>query len=451
MSLKVEIAPAFLDLYDLAYTNNMRHFFMWGGRGGGKSQAMDDFLAVHGRNDKGLYLCTREIQKSISDSVYHGIKQSIERIGIPGYYMTETSIEHVHGSKMVFAGLGYKDGVNIKSMSKINRAWVEEAQQLRRESIDVLVPTVRNKGSKLYYTFNRTAPRDPIYEFFLTFNTRREKKRAKLPNGQVVYWYLHRGNQVIGIEINHDGNPYFPEALELDRKRDEEHAKTTENWGHYNHVWRGMPQVQSEQSIITLQQAMKAAKRKADDDGAIEIGADIARGGKDKVVFIKRKGLRTIAVKTYANNSDAEKMRITETAERLMAFAGGDKECRIKVDDTGLGGGVTDILEDHGYNVVAVNFAGRAADYDHYTNISAELWYQFASIIDTVQIPDDTDLIEELVERREGRRDSRGRRTVEPKDDFKARVGRSPDLADALLLCYYIPDSIVSSFDWSIA
>jgi hypothetical protein len=266
-----------------------------------------------------------------------------------------------------------------------------------------------------------------------------------------MYWWLYRGDQVVGIQINYDGNPYFPDALELDRKRDEDNAKESDSWGHYNHVWLGMPQAESEQSIITLQQAMKAAKRDVDDEGAVEIGADIARGGKDRVVFVKRKGLKTIAVKTYANNSDAEKMRITETAERLMAFANGDKEIRIKVDDTGLGSGVTDILEDHGYNVVAVNFAGKAADYDHYTNVASELWFQFALIIDTVQIPDDPDLIEELVERREGRRDSRGRRTVEPKDDFKARVGRSPDVADALLLCYYIPDSIVDSFDWSIA
>jgi hypothetical protein len=34
--------------------------------------------------------------------------------------------------------------------------------------------------------------------------------------------------------------------------------------------------------------------------------------------------------------------------------------------------------------------------------------------------------------------DKRGRRKVEEKKKFKARFGRSPDKADALLLTYYV-------------
>ena len=43
--------------------------------------------------------------------------------------------------------------------------------------------------------------------------------------------------------------------------------------------------------------------------------------------------------------------------------------------------------------------------------------------------------------------DKRGRRKVEPKDIFKKRYGRSPDKADALLLCFYEAHQVPSFGD----
>jgi phage terminase large subunit len=440
-----------MPLYEEAHSKDVRHFFLWGGRGGAKTTAMSDFFAMTGRNEKATYLCTRETQNSMAESVYGSIVRSIEALQIPGYYMTESSVDHVMGAHMVFAGIGYRNGQHVKSTTNIGRAWTEEAQQVSQKSLEVLVPTVRKRKSKLYYTFNRIDQRDPIYDYFLSFKTRKQKLAATMEDGTVVTWHLHRGDGAIGIEINHDGNPYFPETLEADRLRDQRHAHETGDWSHYNHVWRGMPQGLGESSIITIRQAMEASRRTVDDEGAIEIGADIARGGKDRVVFYKRKGLAVIDYREYKQNADGQKRRTTETAERLMSFAGDDRDVMIKVDDTGLGGGVTDVLEDAGFNVVGVNFAQNAQNRDYYSNVVAEMWFDFANIVDTVSIPDDIELIEELTERKEGRRDSKGRRTVEKKDDFIQRVGRSPDKADALLLCFYSPSAVVQSVPWVIA
>jgi len=445
------LLPAFIPLYEEAYSKVYRHFFLWGGRGGAKTTGLSDFFAAHGRSEKYTYLCTRETQNSMAESVYGSIVRSIESLAIPGYYMTETSIDHMFGAHMVFSGIGYKNGQHVKSTTNIGRAWTEEAQQISEKSLQVLVPTVRRKESKLYYSFNRVLHRDAIFDYFLSFRTRKEKLEAIMEDGTKVNWTLHRGDGAIGIEINYDGNPYFPDTLDADRLRDERNAGESGDWSHYNHVWLGMPEAYSDSSIITIRQAMEAGRRAPDKDGAIEIGADIARGGRDRIVFYKRKGLAVIDIREYKQNASGEKRRITETAERLMSFARDDKDMRIKVDDTGLGGGVTDILEDRGYNVVGINFASKASDQDHYGNIIAEMWFNFASIVDTVTIPDDIELVEELTERREGRRDSRGRRTVEKKDDFIERVGRSPDKADALLLCFYEPNNIINDIPWVIA
>lgn len=449
-SLHLRVPPAFQPLYEEAYSDRYRHFFLWGGRGAAKSRAMSDFLAIHGRYDRGTFLCTREIQNSLAESVFTDIRESIERIGIPGYYLTENTINHQLGAHFHFAGIGYRDGQHVKSTTNIRRAWTEEAHQVSGKSLEILIPTVRAPGSKLYYTFNRTLHRDAVYGYFLSFKTRGEKLWVTDADGNRHEWRMYRGDGAIGIFANYDSNPFFPDVLEEDRRRDERNAEESGDWSHYNHVWRGMPQASSDSSIITIRQAIEASRREADEDGAIEIGADIARGGKDLVTFYKRKGMRVIGAKEYRRNASGERRRITQTAERLMAFAGDDKTVRIKVDDTGLGGGVTDILEDSGYNVVGVNFAQNANDRDHYGNAASEMWFDFAAVVDEASIPDDVELIEELTERREGRRDSKGRRTVEKKEDFIARVGRSPDKADALLLCFYEPDHVISDFDFSV-
>lgn len=101
-------------------------------------------------------------------------------------------------------------------------------------------------------------------------------------------------------------------------------------------------------------------------------------------------------------------------------------------------GGVSDKLKDLGANVQMVNFGGKPQDDRKYTSVADELWFDFP--IDEVEIPDDDMLFEELTQRKYGY-DQRDRRKVEPKDEFKKRIGRSPDRADGLLLAFYVRGS----------
>jgi phage terminase large subunit len=119
--------------------------------------------------------------------------------------------------------------------------------------------------------------------------------------------------------------------------------------------------------------------------------------------------------------------------ERFVDF---DKEVEMKIDDTGVGGGVTDEMMDRGYkNVRAINFGGTAQDTDKYPNWISEAWFNMAEIVDEVQLPMDTDLLMEL-STRQWKMDNKGKRRVESKDDYKKRGYRSPDLADACIICY---------------
>ena len=184
---------------------------------------------------------------------------------------------------------------------------------------------------------------------------------------------------------------------------------------------------QVDNAIIGREAVLNAMQREVSDEGAIEIGADIARMGDDRTVLTKRKGLKLIETKSYT------KLRTTEVCDKIEAFAGYDKSVLIKVDDTGVGGGVTDELMVRKYNVMAINFGSKPGDPDKYPNLISEAWFYLASIIDSIQLHMDSDLLMELSNRL-WKMDNKGRRGVEGKDDYKKRGYRSPDLADSLIL-----------------
>lgn len=175
-------------------------------------------------------------------------------------------------------------------------------------------------------------------------------------------------------------------------------------------------------------------------DGAEEVGVDVARGGADDSVMYKRKGMKIIARHAIPPKAMPEKAKLVYVAEEVESFVGHNKTIRIKVDDTGLGGGVTDTLQSHGYTVVPVNFGAEASEPDKYPNTISEMWFETGKIVHEIACPESARLMAELVNRKSKGLDKKGRRVVESKDDYKQRHGsKSPDDADAFLLCFYDP------------
>jgi hypothetical protein len=150
----------------------------------------------------------------------------------------------------------------------------------------------------------------------------------------------------------------------------------------------------------------------------------------------RRSGFRTTGHKEFV------KKDTQFIADAAWDFAGRNDQIPIKVDDTGVGGGVTDALKRLGAKVIPVNFGGAPKNQKKYDTVADEMWFEFP--VDEASIPDDPDLMMEL----SGRLyeyDKRGRRKVESKKLFRERFGRSPDKADALLLAYYKDYKRVSS------
>jgi hypothetical protein len=119
-------------------------------------------------------------------------------------------------------------------------------------------------------------------------------------------------------------------------------------------------------------------------------------------------------------------------------MAGNNHDMRIKVDETGVGGGVVDILQSRGYReVVGINFGSKASEEDKFADLPSEMWCTFP--ISEVSLLNDSSLFHELTDRRFSY-DHKARRKVESKDSYKARNGgKSPDKADSVLMLYYEP------------
>src|SRR5690606_26541876 len=98
-----KLLPAFNNLSQALYD-----IIVWkGGRGSGKSQSLVAIGVLESYIDDGVILCCREIQKSISDSVYSVIVSYIEDKGLTkDFKILNNSITNLKtGAEFIFAGL----------------------------------------------------------------------------------------------------------------------------------------------------------------------------------------------------------------------------------------------------------------------------------------------------------------------------------------------------------
>lgn len=399
---EVLIPPEFKELFNPYW----RNIVYYGGRASAKSESVGRSLIMRGRKEKLRILCTRELQMSIKDSVHKLLKDIIELYGFTDYKVTyDTIINKETGTEFIFKGL--RHNINeIKSMQGIDICWVEEAQSITDHSIDVLTPTIRKDGSQIIWTFNRFTELDPVY--------------VKLVMNKPAKTFVMHINYTEMLKYG-----IIPDVILLEAEEDKKTPAL------YAHKWLGEPLGQADMAIIARDMVLKAMRdNEIKSDGEKVIGVDVARMGNDRTVFWKRKGLKSQEHKILT------KQPIPKICDALEHFAQYDKKnTTIKVDDTGVGGGVTDEMKKRGYKVIPINFGSAPNDKDKYPNWISEAWFYLAEQMPNIQLLFNTDLLMELTTR-QWKQDTRGRRAVEGKNEYKKRGYRSPDIADAVVICY---------------
>jgi hypothetical protein len=198
-------------------------------------------------------------------------------------------------------------------------------------------------------------------------------------------------------------------------------------------------------SFLPIEDVMRARKEtELEPSGALVLGVDIARKGKDSTCIAWRRGRVITKIEKYR---DLDLMQVAGLVAKLIRE---EKPERVFCDSTGLGVGVTDRLHEQGYHeVVGVNFSGKPVEPSAQdeqgrptggaANRRAELYIGLKRALEgRLKIPDSDALAADLTSTG-FKYDSSGRVTLESKDDVRKRLGASPDESDAVALTFAQP------------
>lgn len=187
--------------------------------------------------------------------------------------------------------------------------------------------------------------------------------------------------------------------------------------------------------LALVQGCTEGWRRPDPSDGRLEVGVDVARFGDDETIIFARRGpLAYEPVALSGSDTLRTAHEVREVVRRLRV--GGEARPVVRVDGSGVGGGVVDALRTYGdFEVVDANAAASAGT-DEHSRLRDRLWFSLRDWIAAGgRVPRDRRLIQELAAPIYSF-DSKGRLKVESKDDIRAKLRpqRSPDRADALAL-----------------
>lgn len=197
------------------------------------------------------------------------------------------------------------------------------------------------------------------------------------------------------------------------------------------------------------------------------VAVDPARHGPDDTVIAVRRGPVIERLEIFSGATDTTE--ITGHVRRLLDEEGfrtkqqfyeehegeetpdiSDLE-RVVVDEVGVGGGVADQLQEQEFNVAPYNGGSKPSQRERFRDVRAESYWRVRRLLEEgdIALPPDEKLAEEL-RRIRWSPTSGGKLRLEAKHEFKNRVGRSPDRADACVMCLY-SEHLEPSFNWVLA
>lgn len=391
--------------------NCFLYFLSYGGRGGGKSHSVGRIILYLCEKRKIRVVCGREQQNSIEDSVYTLLCSLIQSYNL-NFSITKNEIIHnVTGSIIRFRGFFERGKVNIKGMEDVDIVWIDEAQSITQATLDVLIPTIRKKSSKIIFTMNRDRRNDPVFKRF------------------------SKDKDCLTIKINYYDNPHCSEK----NKKEAEQCKK-DDYKKYLHVWEGEPEDESDNFLFPVNLLDFSEK--------ITFSSQIQNPVKSMAVDLSGRGgdlcvATLVEQKTY---TEYENTNVFHWNEKDTTISEGIilnlyhqwKPDLLTVDADGMGypifctlrNAINDIIPFYGGNdSLRQNCLNQRADgyftlYEFLKNRLLKITHQ------------DTRRQLEYI-KKEYSKTRKGLIKIQAKADMKKEQGESPDYADSLMMNIY--------------
>jgi phage terminase large subunit len=416
-----------------------------GGRGSAKSHFFAELLIERCIMERTDWVCLREVQKTLDQSVKKLLESKIEKFGVSHLFDCQTNrIKTPFGGVIIFQGMQDHTSDSIKSLEGFDGAWFEEAQTMSPKSLELLRPTLRKPGSEIWFSWNPNLPTDAVDMFFRGDNP---------PPDSVV------------VEANYQDNPWFPAVLEQERVFDlsispERHA----------HVWLGAYNQDGDNNLIPAAWVHAAfdahVKLGFEPSGQKKAGLDVADEGMDKNAFCGRRGILLDHLEEWTGKG----ADIFSTVQRTFMLCDQIGYKEFDYDADGLGAGVRGdariVNEARGVHdqIVVMPFRGSGEvlhpdremvrgrkNKDFFANRKAQAWWDlrirfqntFRAVVEGMEVELDQIIsipstlkqkakLSQELSQPTWMLNGAGKVLIE-----KAPEGaRSPNLADAVMICY---------------
>ncbi|WP_410679071.1 PBSX family phage terminase large subunit [Avibacterium paragallinarum] len=424
----------------LPFIEPHRYKVAYGGRGSGKSWTIARLLIEIARRSSIRFLCARELQNSISDSVIQLLADTIERYDYQAEFDVQKNKIYNLKTGAIFLFYGIKNNpTKIKSLEGIDICWVEEAENVSKESWEILIPTIRKEYSEIWVSFNPKNILDDTYQRFI----------------------VSPPSDIVLIKVNFTDNPFFPETLRLEM----EDCKA-KDYELYRHIWEGEPVADSDKVIIKpvwIEAAIDAHKQLGFEPlGKKVTGFDVADEGEDANANCLVYG--AVVMDCFSWKGGDVISSADRTADEAIKFAADE----IIFDSIGVGAGVkahyNRTLQQGKLQAIGFNASG-AVEYpereyslgkknkDMFANLKAQSWWavrdRFYKTYRAIKFGDhypseelislsseisELDYLVAELSRPRVDYDNNGRVKVESKKEMKKRGIPSPNLADSLVM-----------------
>ncbi|MDO4691885.1 MAG: hypothetical protein Q4A64_03320 [Porphyromonadaceae bacterium] len=338
---------------------------------------------------------------------------------------------------------------------------VTEASGISQSVYDAIEGNLQG-NSRLLLVFNPNtttgyaaqAMKSPRFSKFRldSLNAENVKKKAHIIPGQVDYEWVKDKVEAwctpISNEEMNEGDGDFIFENGIYRPNDLFRVKV-----------RGMFPKVSEDCLIPYEWIEIANERwrKYQDDGfapskSIRLGVDVAGMGRDNSVLVPRQGNYVPKIEVHQSGGQADHMHVAGLIVQYLR----DSKARALIDTIGEGAGVYARLQELGYlNAISCKFSEGAKNLKDITGVytfSNMRAYCYWAMRDWLNprnnfqpaLPPCDEIMQEATEVHWGFR-SDGSIFIEPKEDIKKRLGRSPDHLDALANTFYPRDMLAVS------